>query len=46
VVRDHGLERVFGAGVVTAADGLGDFIDELEGRIEELDARLSERREG
>ena len=23
----------------TAADGLGDFIDELEGRIEELDAR-------
>jgi hypothetical protein len=46
VVRDHALARVFGAAVVAAADGLGDFIDELEGRIEELDARLSERREG
>jgi GT2 family glycosyltransferase len=46
VVREHRLERVFGAAVVAAADGLGDFIDELQGRIEELDARLSERREG
>ncbi len=42
----HGLARIFGAAVVAGADGLGDFIDELEGRIEELTARLSERGEG
>jgi hypothetical protein len=45
VVREQGLARVFGAAVVEAADGLGDFIDELEGRIEELSAGLPEPRE-
>ncbi|MCC6767361.1 MAG: glycosyltransferase [Deltaproteobacteria bacterium] len=46
VVHVHDLARVFGAATVAGADGLGDFIDELEGRIEELDARLPEPREG
>jgi len=45
VVRERGLARVFGEEVVEAADGLGDFIEELEGRIEELTARLPESRE-
>lgn len=44
VVLTGDLARVFGAATVAGADGLGDFIAELEGRIEELDARLSERR--
>ena len=46
VVREHGLARVFGAAVVEAADGLGDFIDELQGQIEDLGARLPAPREG
>ena len=41
VVREHGLARGFGAAAVEAADGLGDFIDELQGRIEDLTARLA-----
>jgi len=41
IVREHGLARVFGAATVEAADGLGDFIDELQGRIEELETRLA-----
>ena len=46
VVRVHDLGRVFGAELVAGADGLGEFVAELEGRIEELTARLSERGEG
>lgn len=46
VLRAHGLDRVFGAAEVAGAEGLADFVDELEGRIEELTARLSDRREG
>jgi len=46
VVREHDLARVFGAAVVDGAEGLGDFVDELEGRIEELTARLSDLPEG
>jgi GT2 family glycosyltransferase len=46
IVREHGLARVFGAATVEAAEGLGDFIDELQGRIEELEARLAASREG
>ena len=46
IVHEHGLARVFGVAVVEAAEGLGDFIDELQGRIEELDARLVVRNEG
>ena len=46
IVREHGLARVFGAAAVEAAEGLGDFVDELQGRIEELDARLVGRNEG
>lgn len=45
IVREHGLARVFGAATVEAADGLGDFIDELQGRIEELETRLAGRRQ-
>jgi hypothetical protein len=45
VVREHGLARVFGAAVVEAADGLGEFVGELQGRIEELATRLAERGE-
>jgi GT2 family glycosyltransferase len=46
IVREHGLDRVFGAAAVEAADGLGDFIDELQGRIEDLEARLAARGKG
>ncbi|MEO6026399.1 MAG: glycosyltransferase family 2 protein [Candidatus Binatia bacterium] len=46
VVRQHGLARVFGAAAVAGADGLGEFIDDLYGRIEQLEAGLAERREG
>ncbi len=46
IVREHGLARVFGDAVIDAVDGLGDFVDELEGRIEELTARLPASGEG
>ncbi len=46
LLHEHDLARVFGGPAIEAADGLGDFVDELEGRIEELEARLSERPEG
>ena len=46
VIAEHGLARVFGAATVAGADGLGDFIDELQGRIEELAARLAGSGEG
>jgi len=36
LVRELGVGRVVGDGAVAAAEGLGDFIDELQGRIEEL----------
>jgi GT2 family glycosyltransferase len=39
IVREHGLARVFGTGVVDGADGLGDFIGELQGRLDELEGR-------
>jgi hypothetical protein len=45
-VREHALARVFGDAAVAGADGLGDFVAELEDRIEELTARLSARGEG
>jgi GT2 family glycosyltransferase len=37
IVREHDLARVFGTGVVDGADGLGDFIAELQGRLDELE---------
>ncbi len=37
VLREHDLARVFGAAVVEAADGLGDFIGELQARLEDLE---------
>lgn len=39
IVREHDLARVFGTGVVDGADGLGDFIAELQGRLDEHDGR-------
>ena len=41
IVDEHGLARVFGAAAVAGAEGLADFVDELQGRIEELTARLA-----
>jgi hypothetical protein len=39
IVREHDLGRVLGTGVVDGADGLGDFIAELQGRLDELEGR-------
>jgi hypothetical protein len=46
IVRALGLARVFGAGLVAGADGLGEFIDDLYARMEMLEAGLAERPEG
>ena len=46
VLREHRLGRVFGDALVAGAEGLAEFVAELEGRIEELSARLSEHGEG
>jgi GT2 family glycosyltransferase len=46
VIEEHGLARVFGAETIAGAEGLGDFVDELQGRIAELAARLAGSGEG
>ena len=41
ILEEHGLARVFGAAAIAGAEGLAEFVDELQGRIEELTARLA-----